>query len=49
MKTVKGPDTTTQVIFTPVSFAFTMLSTYLLLFALVFVFRSRMKQHAKAV
>lgn len=45
----RGVGAQVGVIFTPVSFAFTMLSTYLLLFALVSVFRSRMKQHAKAV
>eukprot|EP00439_Symbiodinium_sp_Y106_P033104 s6822_g3.t5 len=45
----RGVGAQVGVIFTPVSFAFTMLSTYLLLFTLVSVFRSRMKQHAKAV
>ncbi|CAE7189001.1 unnamed protein product [Symbiodinium sp. CCMP2456] len=37
------------VVFTPVWFAGTMLGTYLLLFAFVSVFRSQMKQHARAV
>ncbi|CAE6973544.1 SPX domain-containing membrane protein [Symbiodinium microadriaticum] len=45
----RGVGAQVGVLFTPVSFAVTMLSTYVLLFALVSIFRSRMKQHAKAV